>query len=65
MSIFTLLPDLPDCSVEEVSQTEAAIVITACATAPSRTSHAMRNEHVEELILIGGARVVENGTLIL
>ena len=35
MSLITLLPDLPDCSVEQVSQTEEAIVITARATTPS------------------------------
>jgi transposase len=32
MSLITLLPDLPGCSVEQVSQTEEAIVVTACAT---------------------------------
>jgi transposase len=35
MSLISLLPDLPGCSVEQVSQTEQAIVITACATTPS------------------------------
>jgi len=34
MSLITFLPDLPGCSVEQVSQTEEAIVITACATVP-------------------------------
>lgn len=32
MSLITLLPDLPGCSVEQVSQTEEAILITACST---------------------------------
>lgn len=35
MSFLALLPDLPGCSVEQVSQTEEAILITACATTPS------------------------------
>lgn len=35
MSLITLLPDLPGCSVQEVSQTEEAIFITACATTRS------------------------------
>jgi len=35
MSLITLLPDLPGCSVEQVSQTEEAILITACSTISS------------------------------
>jgi transposase len=35
MSLNTLLPDLPGCSVEQVSQTEEAILITACSTTSS------------------------------
>lgn len=35
MSLITLLPDLPGCSVEQVSQTEEAIVIVACSTTAS------------------------------
>lgn len=35
MSLITLLPDLPGCSVEQVEQTEEAIVITASATTSS------------------------------
>jgi hypothetical protein len=35
MSLNTLLPDLPGCSVEQVSKTEEAIFITACATTSS------------------------------
>lgn len=35
MSFIPLLPDLPGCSVEQVSQTEEAILITACSTASS------------------------------
>jgi transposase len=35
MSLITLLPDLPDCSVEQVSQTEEAITIIACSTTSS------------------------------
>lgn len=35
MSLIPLLPDLPGCSVEQVSQTEEIIVITACATTSS------------------------------
>lgn len=35
MSLTTLLPDLPGCSVQEVSQTEETLVITACATTSS------------------------------
>lgn len=35
MSYITLLPDLPGCSVEQVSQTEEGILITACATTSS------------------------------
>lgn len=35
MSLNTLLPDLPGCSVEQVSQAEEAILITACSTISS------------------------------
>ncbi|WP_374229178.1 transposase family protein [Ktedonobacter sp. SOSP1-52] len=35
MFLITLLPDLPGCLVEQVGQTEEAIVITACATTSS------------------------------
>jgi transposase len=35
MSLIPLLPDLPGCSVEQVSQTEEAILITAYATTSS------------------------------
>ena len=35
MSLITLLPDLPGCFVEQVSQTEETLVITACATTSS------------------------------
>lgn len=35
MSLITLLPDLPSCSVQEVSQTKETIVITVCATTSS------------------------------
>ncbi|SRR5581483_10979855 len=35
MPLITLLPDLPGCLVEQVSRTEEAIMITACASAPS------------------------------
>jgi hypothetical protein len=35
MFLLTLLPDLPSCSVEQVSQTEEAIVITTCSTTSS------------------------------
>lgn len=35
MSLIALLPDLPGCSVEQVSQTEETLVITACATTSS------------------------------
>ena len=35
MSLSTLLPDLPGCSVEHVSQTEEAILITACSNTSS------------------------------
>jgi transposase len=35
MSLTTLLPDLLGCSVEQVSQTEKAILITVCSTASS------------------------------
>nr|HET6905183.1 ISL3 family transposase [Ktedonobacteraceae bacterium] len=35
MSLIALLPDLPGCSVEHVSQTEETIVITASATTAS------------------------------
>jgi transposase len=35
MSLNTLLPNLPGCSVEQVSQTEEAILITACASTSS------------------------------
>lgn len=35
MPLISLLPDLPGCSVEQVSQTEEAIFITACSTTSS------------------------------
>jgi transposase len=35
MSLNTLLPDLPGCLVEQVSQIEEALLITACSTASS------------------------------
>lgn len=35
MSLIALLPDLPGCSVEQVSQAEETIIITACATTSS------------------------------
>ena len=35
MSLIALLPDLPGCSVDQVSQTEESIVITASATTSS------------------------------
>jgi len=35
MSLITLLPDLPGCSVEQVNQTGEAVLITACATTSS------------------------------
>src|SRR5438034_6941019 len=35
MSLITFLPDLPGYSVQQVSQTEETIVITACATTSS------------------------------
>ena len=35
MSLIALLPDLPGCSVEQVSQTEETIVLTACAITSS------------------------------
>jgi hypothetical protein len=56
MSFLALLPDLPGCSVEQVSQTEEAILITVLSTyylslmsfSRKRTflgsSHGMRNE---------------------
>jgi transposase len=35
MSLIPLLPDLPGCSVEQVSQTEEALLISACSTTSS------------------------------